>query len=115
VTLLAIEEHWVLPELTAALQAMPQSVRDESLAFNEMGDNQQRLADLGAGRIAAMDAQGIDVSILALTPPTHPLPPKDAVRHESRPPGRRACPPTARSPRPIYSLVGASVLWGGNC
>src|SRR5437016_5414919 len=60
---------------------MPEHLRDESLAFNAMGDHQQRLDDLGAGRIAAMDAQGIDVSILALTPPgTQPLPPKDAVR-----------------------------------
>ena len=75
-TLIAIEEHWILPDLTAALGALPQQVRDESLAFNEMGDNQQRLEDLGAGRIATMDAQGIDVSILALTPPgTQPLPP----------------------------------------
>lgn len=83
-TLIAIEEHWIMSDLTAALSAMPQHVRDESLAFNEMGDHQQRLADLGAGRIAAMDAQGIDVSILALTPPgTQPLPPADAV-HLSR-------------------------------
>ena len=83
-TLIAIEEHWIMPELTSALSAMPQQVRDESLAFNEMGDNQQRLEDLGAGRIVAMDAQGIDVSILALTPPgTQPLPPKDAL-HLSR-------------------------------
>ena len=78
-TLIAIEEHWMMPELTSALKAMPQ--RDESLAFNEMGDHRQRLEDLGEGRIAAMDAQGIDVSILALTPPgTQPLPPEDAVR-----------------------------------
>ncbi len=62
----AIEEHWILPELTAALAAQPAA--DESLAFNEMGDHQQRLEDLGAGRIAAMDEQGIDMSILALTP-----------------------------------------------
>lgn len=80
-TLIAIEEHWILPELTAALKALPEHLRDESLAFNEMGDNRQRLEDLGAGRIAAMDAQGIDVSVLALTPPgTQPLPPADAVR-----------------------------------
>ena len=39
-TLIAIEEHWILQELTAALRAMP--VPDESLAFNEMGDHQQR-------------------------------------------------------------------------
>ena len=79
-TLIAIEEHWILPDLTAALQGMAQG-RDESLAFNEMGDNQERLEDLGAGRIATMDAQGIDISIIALTPPgTQPLPPKDALR-----------------------------------
>ena len=81
-TLIAIEEHWIMPELTAALSALPEPLRDESLAFNELGDHQQRLEDLGAGRIAAMDAQGIDVSVLALTPPgTQPLPPADAVRH----------------------------------
>lgn len=77
--LIAIEEHWISPELSSALDAMPR--RDESLAFNEMGDHRQRLEDLGEGRIAAMDAQGIDVSILALTPPgTHPLPPGEALR-----------------------------------
>jgi predicted TIM-barrel fold metal-dependent hydrolase len=80
VPLIAIEEHWILPDLTAALGALPPQLRDESLAFNEMGDNQQRLEEMGAGRIAAMDAQGIDVSILALTPPgTQPLPPIDAL------------------------------------
>ena len=77
--LIAIEEHWISPELTSALNALPH--RDESLAFNEMGDHLQRLEDLGEGRIAAMDAQGIDISILALTPPgTHPLPPEEALR-----------------------------------
>jgi hypothetical protein len=79
-TLIAIEEHWILPELTSALNAVPQEMRDESLAFNDMGDHQERLQDLGTGRIAAMDAQGIDVSILALTPPgTHPLSAKEAL------------------------------------
>lgn len=78
-TLIAIEEHWITPDLTAALKALPRP--DESLAFNEMGDHRQRLEDLGEGRIAAMDAQGIDISILALTPPgTHPLSPEQARR-----------------------------------
>jgi len=46
-----------------------------------MGDNQQRLEDLAAGRTAAMDAQGIDLSVLALTPPgTHPLSSEKALR-----------------------------------
>ncbi|CAN5335425.1 amidohydrolase family protein [soil metagenome] len=79
-TIIAIEEHWMLPELASALQAMPEGERDESLAFNELGDHAERLRDLGATRIAAMDAQGIDVSILAVTPPgTHPLPTMEAV------------------------------------
>jgi hypothetical protein len=65
-----------MPELTSALEAL--LVPDQSLAFNAMGDHQQRLVDVGAGRIATMDAQGIDMSILALTPPgTQPLPPSE--------------------------------------
>jgi hypothetical protein len=64
--LVAIEEHWIMPEVTAALRAVP--VPDEGLVFNEMGDNQERLEELGADRIAAMDAQGIDVAVLALAP-----------------------------------------------
>lgn len=55
-TLIAIEEHWIMPDLTSALQAAPPERRDESLAFNEMGDNRQRLEDLGAGRIAAEES-----------------------------------------------------------
>ena len=92
VTLIAIEEHWIMPDLTAALRRMPLHLRDESLAFNEMGDHQQRLEDLGAGRIAAMDAQGIDVSILALTPPgTQPLPADGCHASEPRRERRRGC------------------------
>src|SRR5437764_6939486 len=67
-----------MPDLTAALHALPQP--DESLVLGEMGDNQERLKDLEAGRMAAMDAQGIDLSILALIPPgTQSLPPKEAL------------------------------------
>ncbi|HET9172024.1 MAG TPA: amidohydrolase family protein [Actinospica sp.] len=78
-SLVAIEEHWIMPELTAALQAVARP--DESLAFNRMGDHTERLEDLGEGRIAAMDEQGIDVSVLALTPPgTQPLPGGEALR-----------------------------------
>jgi predicted TIM-barrel fold metal-dependent hydrolase len=77
--LIAIEEHWMLSELTSALRATAQV--DESLAFNDLDDNQERLVDLSAGRIATMDALGIDLAVIALTPPgTHPLPPDEAVR-----------------------------------
>lgn len=79
--LIAIEEHWMAPDVTSALKS--QSRPDESLAFNDMGDHRLRLEDLDGSRIAAMDAQGIDISILALTPPgTHPLSPEQA-RHLS--------------------------------
>ncbi|MEV4349857.1 amidohydrolase family protein [Actinoplanes sp. NPDC049596] len=80
-TLIAIEEHWIMPELTSALRSAPRDGQDDSLAFNDLGDHQERLRDLGAGRIAAMDAQGIDLAVLALTPPgTQTLDPEEAVR-----------------------------------
>jgi hypothetical protein len=97
-TLIAIEEHWMLPELASALGGL-----DDSLAFNEMGDHQQRLEDLGAGRRAAMDAAGIDVSVLALTPPgTQPLAPQEALRlsqaaNDTAAAAVRACPARFRS------------------
>jgi uncharacterized protein len=79
-TFIAIEEHWTTPRLTAALKALPEERRDESVAFNEMGDNLSRLEDIGDARIAAMDEQGIDVQVISLAPPaTGPLAPADAV------------------------------------
>jgi predicted TIM-barrel fold metal-dependent hydrolase len=78
--LIAIEEHWNLPTLTAAVKALPPDRQDASIAFDEMGDNLERLDDIGDARIAAMDAQGVDLQILSLAPPgTHPLDPADAV------------------------------------
>lgn len=79
-TIIAIEEHWTTPRLTAALEDVPEHTRDDSLALNEMGDNLARLQDLGDARIAAMDEQGIDVAILSVAPPaTGPLAPAEAV------------------------------------
>jgi predicted TIM-barrel fold metal-dependent hydrolase len=76
--LIAIEEHWMAPELAAALESLDR--RDDSLAFNRMGDNLARLEDIGDARIAAMDEQGIDVQVISLAPPaTGPLAPADAV------------------------------------
>ena len=78
--LIAIEEHWNLPALTKAVKALPEHRQDASIAFDEMGDNLERLDDLGDARIAAMDAQGVDLQILSLAPPgTHPLDATDAV------------------------------------
>lgn len=75
-TLIAIEEHWNTPELAAAL-----SGRDDSLAFNDMGDHRARLEDLGDLRIATMDEQGVDLQIVSLAPPaTQALSGREAVR-----------------------------------
>ncbi|MCU1393349.1 MAG: amidohydrolase [Ilumatobacteraceae bacterium] len=78
--LIGIEEHWTTPGLKAALEALPDGRRDESLAFNEMGDHLARLEDIGEARMAAMDEQGIDMHVLGVAPPaTGPLDPADAV------------------------------------
>jgi predicted TIM-barrel fold metal-dependent hydrolase len=78
--LIAIEEHWNLPELTSAVKALPAERGDDSIVFDEMGDNLQHLDDIGDARIAAMDAQGVDLQILSLAPPgTHPLEAADAL------------------------------------
>lgn len=79
-TVVAIEEHWTTPELAAALRRLPEHLQDESLAFNERGDHLRRLEDIGDGRIAAMDEQGIDIAVISLAPPaTGPLTAADAV------------------------------------
>src|SRR6202142_644817 len=78
--IIAIEEHWNSAGIRDALDRLPAGARDESVAFNTMGDNQARLEDLGQGRIEAMDAAGIDVAILSVvTPATQALPAADAV------------------------------------
>ena len=78
--IIAIEEHWNSAGIRDALDRLPDGARDESTAFNAMGDNQARLEDTGQGRLAAMDAAGIDVSVLSVvTPATQALPAADAV------------------------------------
>lgn len=77
---IAIEEHWTTPELTAALDGLPGPKRDDSLVLNNMGDNLTRLHDLDDARIAMMDEQGVDMQILSVAPPgAGPLSPADAV------------------------------------
>ncbi|MEU8707699.1 amidohydrolase family protein [Streptomyces sp. NPDC048565] len=77
---IAIEEHWNSAAIREALDRLPEGARDESVAFNRMGDTQARLEDIGTGRIEAMDAAGIDVAILSVvTPATQALPAPEAV------------------------------------
>jgi Amidohydrolase len=80
VTIIAIEEHWNSAAIRDALDRLPGGARDESVAFNTMGDNQARLEDIGQGRVEAMNAAGIDVSILSVvTPATQALPAREAI------------------------------------
>jgi hypothetical protein len=77
---IAVEEHWNSAGIREALDRLPGGERDESVAFNAMGGNQARLEDIGQGRVEAMDAAGIDVSVLSVvTPATQALPAADAV------------------------------------
>jgi predicted TIM-barrel fold metal-dependent hydrolase len=77
---IAIEEHWSTEGIDRALRAQPAGTRDESVVFSERGDVPQRLLDLGDGRIAAMDAAGIDVQIVSIAPPgTNGLPAHEAI------------------------------------
>ncbi len=78
--IIAVEEHWNSVSIRDALGRLPDGARDESVAFNTVGDNQARLEDIGEGRLEAMDAAGIDVSILSVvTPATQALPAWEAV------------------------------------
>ena len=78
--IIAIEEHWNSVNIRDALDRLQGGARDESVAFNTMGDNQARLEDIGQGRVEAMDAAGIDISILSVvTPATQALPAREAI------------------------------------
>ena len=77
---IGIEEHWVSDDIDRASRALPPSRQDGSLVLSRHGDAAERLADLGAGRLAAMDGQGVDLQVISLAPPaTHGLDAADAV------------------------------------
>jgi predicted TIM-barrel fold metal-dependent hydrolase len=83
VRVVAVEEHFAAPEITRANAGGEWATR-----IRELGDRGLRLgtqvieqlADVDAGRLAAMDAAGIDVQVLSHTQPSvESLPPGDAV------------------------------------
>ncbi|MET8854003.1 hypothetical protein [Amycolatopsis sp. NPDC004625] len=106
--------HWNLPELTAAVKALPADRDDASVVLDELGDNLERLDDIGDARIAAMDAQGVDLQILSLAPPgTHPLEPADA-RALSRRANDVAAEAVRRHPTRLraFSTLGLQLVLG---
>ena len=77
--LIAIEEHILPPFVRDAWAAAPPP-HDPVSALADGGDNGTRLADLGEGRLALMDEQGVDVQVLSLTTPgLHNLAPGPAA------------------------------------
>src|SRR5579875_961843 len=79
VEIVALEEHFVVPELLSAWSGLPESERDPVSGF---GDDPlaQRLRDVGDRRLADMDDQGVDVQVLSLnTPGVQNLPPQTSV------------------------------------
>lgn len=78
--IIAVEEHCVVPEVTRAWLQLPGLAHTPELGFGD-GPVAARLRDLGRGRLADMDDQGVDVQVLSLTTPgVQNLPPAEAVR-----------------------------------
>ncbi len=78
--IVALEEHFVVPELLDAWKRLPQDELDEVSAG--FGDDpiSRRLREVGEDRIADMDDQGVDVQVLSLNSPgVQNLPAADAV------------------------------------
>ena len=77
--LIAIEEHILPPFVRDAWAAAPPP-HDPVSGAADGGENGKLLADLGEGRLALMDEQGVDVQVLSLTTPSlHNLEPGPAV------------------------------------
>jgi predicted TIM-barrel fold metal-dependent hydrolase len=76
--LIAIEEHFLTPEIRAAWAAS--AIGQEGTGAFDMGEIETRLDDLGPQRLALMDESGVDVQVLSVTTPAlHNLDPEPSV------------------------------------
>jgi predicted TIM-barrel fold metal-dependent hydrolase len=76
--LIAIEEHFLTPEIRAAWAASP--IGQEGTAGFDRGEIEERLDDLGEQRLALMDESGVEVQVLSVTTPAlHNLEPEESV------------------------------------
>ncbi len=66
---IGLEEHFVTPDVLAAWRALDPRWQDVVISHSDGGEIGARLADLGDGRVAAMDDTGLDVQVLSLTAP----------------------------------------------
>ena len=75
------EEHFVTASVVAAWRQLHSPARDDSSRQYPSGELAERLRDVGASRIAAMDEAGLDIQVISLTSPgLHNLPVDEATR-----------------------------------
>ena len=78
--LIGLEEHFLTPELAQALDALPPEQGDDLMRLFQQSPANERLLDLGEGRLRQMDLMGLDKMVLSITSPgTQLLPPGPAV------------------------------------
>ncbi|MDN5854861.1 MAG: amidohydrolase family protein [Actinomycetia bacterium] len=78
--IVGLEEHFVTTDVLQAWHALSPADRDLALAPASSGETGRLLLDLGAERLAVMDATGLDVAVLSLTTPgLHNLPKDTAL------------------------------------
>jgi predicted TIM-barrel fold metal-dependent hydrolase len=78
--IVGLEEHFAIPELIDAWQALEPRWRDVGIPSSADDELGRRLVDLDGERIAAMDDTGLDVSVVSMTTPgLQNLDPRDAV------------------------------------
>jgi predicted TIM-barrel fold metal-dependent hydrolase len=76
--LIAIEEHFLTADIRAAWASS--AIGQEGTAGFDRGEIEERLDDLGQGRIALMDESGVDVQVVSVTTPAlHNLEPEESV------------------------------------
>lgn len=67
--IIALEEHFVIPEVLAAWNMLPPEFQDLAQQSASEGDGGRRLHDLDDERFAQMAEAGVDVQVLSLTAP----------------------------------------------
>ncbi|MFC6645897.1 amidohydrolase family protein [Granulicella cerasi] len=76
--LIAIEEHFLTPEIRAAWEAS--AIGTEGTSGFDAGDLEERLNNLAEGRLALMDEAGVEVQVLSVTTPAlHNLEPAESI------------------------------------
>lgn len=67
--IIALEEHYCLPEIDAAWRGLPPERRDLVLDLGKASPVKRSLEDLGQARLDDMDRMGVDIQVLSLTTP----------------------------------------------